>query len=648
MIIESVIVKNYRSIEDECLPCQELTALVGANGSGKSSFLQALDMFYSPSPKIDAQDFYDGDISKPIIVAITFKNLISEAKELFDKYIQDERLTVERVFSWDNGKISSQYHGASRQCADFQPIRDGFNVNVATAKAAYNALRSKPDYSSLPSWTNASTVQETLKQWEATNLDRCVRQRDDGQFFGFKTVGQGYLGRFTRFLFIPAVRDASHDAADGKGSVLTDLMDLVVRSILANKEAVRKLKDDTQNRYKEILDPTKLTELTTLADKLSVTLREYVPQSSIDLKWLPLEEINIPMPRADAKLVEDGYSATVARTGHGLQRAFILTLLQHLAIAQVTDSEQPAEGTSEEKSKLSNLVLAIEEPELYQHPNRQRHFAKVLFQLAHGKTPGVAEKTQIVYCTHSPLFVGIDRINQIRLLRKIVKTPGKPKATTVVFTNLNVVAEKIWEATDQSSPKYSEATMLPRLQAIMTPWINEGFFSDVAVLVEGEDDRAAILGVARSLGHDLESLGISILPCYGKTNLDRPFAILHQLGIPVYLVWDSDKGEKDAKPKENHLLLKLLGESVADWPSTVKANFACFEENLEKTLSEEIGATKFESLLSEFQKDLGITKRKYALKNPAVISSIIQKASSEKLKSKTLEDIVRAIIKLKT
>ena len=30
----------------------------------------------------------------------------------------------------------------------------------------------------------------------------------------------------------------------------------------------------------------------------------------------------------------------------------------------------------------------------------------------------------------------------------------------------------------------------------MTPWMGEGFFADVVVLVEGEDDRAAILGYA--------------------------------------------------------------------------------------------------------------------------------------------------------
>lgn len=47
MIIKSVQVKNFRSIKDEILQCDKLTALVGANGSGKPSFLRAIELFYS-------------------------------------------------------------------------------------------------------------------------------------------------------------------------------------------------------------------------------------------------------------------------------------------------------------------------------------------------------------------------------------------------------------------------------------------------------------------------------------------------------------------------------------------------------------------------------------------------------------------------
>ena len=146
MIIESINVKNFRSILDETLHCEQLTALVGANGSGKSSFLRALELFYTLSPKIEAEDFYDGDTSAEIIIAISFKELSEEAKELFSKYMQGDLLRVERVFSWDTGKITPKYHGATLQNPEFKSVRDGLVIKDRgkTAKEAYENLFGRP------------------------------------------------------------------------------------------------------------------------------------------------------------------------------------------------------------------------------------------------------------------------------------------------------------------------------------------------------------------------------------------------------------------------------------------------------------------------------------------------------------------------
>lgn len=646
MIIDSVHIKGYRSIYDEILNCEKLTALVGANGTGKSSFLKGLDLFYNPSPKLDLEDFYNGDTSIEISVFVTFKSLSKEAIELFSSYLQNEKLTVERVFSLDSGKLSWKYHGAALQNSDFQAIRAGLEIKDRgkTAKDAYEKLRLIPEYKTLPNWTALGRVSADLKQWEVDNPDKSIRQRDDGQFFGFKEVAQGYLGRFTKFLFIPAVRDASADSTDSKGGVLSTLMDLVVRSVIANKEALIKLKEETQKKYHEILDPEKLTELKTLANRMSTTLKTFVPDAKVELHWLPLTELNIPLPQADVKLTEDGYSSTVSRTGHGLQRAFILTMLQHLALAQTAfpqENETVEQSTS--ANKLPNLVLAIEEPELYQHPNRQRHLANILLHLATGKTPGVAESTQIIYATHSPLFVGIDRIDQIRLLRKSIYD-DKPKVTKIVSTDLDKVAEAVWEADNKPQSQYTRETLIPRLQTIMTPWMNEGFFADVAVLVEGEDDRAAILGYAKSKGIDLESNGVSVIPCGGKQSMDRPAIIFKQLGIPVYLVWDGDKDAKDAKPEDNHRLLRIINQTIEDWPAHVKEDSACFENNLEVTLCDEIGKDLYERLLEECQNDFCIPKKKHAKKNPFVIATIIREAQKQGKSSESLDNIINYIL----
>lgn len=653
MIIGSVHVKNFRSILDGTLECDRLTALVGRNGAGKSSFLRAIELFYEPSAKVTEEDFYAEDTNADIEIAITFIDISKEAKDFFSYYIDNDTLTIVRVFSLSPGKKLGTYHGMRLQNPDFHEVRTaGGKTDI---RNQYNELRQKEDYSSLQNVRSADQALEELEKWESENVDKCVRMRDDGQFFGFTEVGRGYLGRHTRFIRIPAVRDAAEDSIEKRGSFITEIMDIVVRSTLARRKELISFKEGTQRTYQELMDPSRLTELKTLETQLTGTLQSYAPDTGVSLLWSNLSEIDIPMPQAQVKLIEDGYETSVLRTGHGLQRAYILTMLQHLVAARVKETDE-TENESEdeitevrEERTLPSLALAIEEPELYQHPSRQRHFASVFLKLAAGVIPGVAENTQIFYTTHAPLFVGLDRFDQVRLLMKEKGLEdNKPKVTKVSKAELSKVAEEIWIAKGKEGEMFTEETMRPRLQSIMTPWMNEGFFADVVVLVEGEDDRAAILGTSKALNKDFDSAGISVIPCMGKNNIDRPLTIFKLLGIPFYVIWDSDQGDKDSNPAENRYLLRLLGQTEEDWPNKVGEQFACFKVNLETTLEEEIGKEMFEEYLSEIQKEFGIAKKEQALKNPLVIQSIIEKVNIEGKNSSTLNKIIENIMLLKS
>lgn len=650
MRVKAIHVKNFRSILDETIDCDNLTVLVGRNGTGKSSFLRALDLFYNQSATVFAEDFYSEETSKDIEIAITFGDLGSEEKSLFDPYLDGNELTVTRVFNISAKKLGS-YHGMRLRNPEFEEVRKAGGKTEIRNK--YNEIRNIDKYSSLPTVRSADQVEEELKKWEDDNPDSCKRLRDDGQFFGFTGVGKGYLGRHTRFIHIPAVRDASEDATEGKGSCITEIMDLVVRRTLATRKDFVTLKDETQKKYHEIMDPTKLTELSVLQTHLSETLRYYAPEANVSMEWAKLVDIDFPLPKAEVKLHEDGYKSSVQRTGHGLQRAFIMTMLQHLVAAKGSEAKVEEEVVSESEisqqgeQQLPSLVFAIEEPELYQHPSRQRHMAAILMKLAQGTIPGVAKRTQVIYSTHSPLFVGLDRFEQIRLLRKADDAIGKPRITKAIKAELADVAEEIRAAGENQSSKYTADTLRPRLQAVMTPWVNEGFFADVAVLVEGEDDRAAILGVAKSMKHDFDSEGISVIPCIGKNNLDRPLVIFRRLGIPVYVIWDGDHGKTDAREEDNRRLLRLLGESEEDWPCCVRDRHACFKTEIETTLEEEIGKDLFDTLLSEVQFQLNIPKRKDALKNPFVLYYIVEKAATDGKTSATLKGIVEKIVILK-
>lgn len=655
MRIRQVTVKNFRSILDETLDLDSLTALVGRNGAGKSTFLSAIELFYDPSQSVTAADFYAEDVDRKIEVSITYDNLNQLEETEFSLYVENDTLMVVLVVSYDSPKPSLKYHGVTLQHPGFAHVRAAGNKNKRAITSAYKELPRDGKYSSLPSANRSDDALRHMADWERDNPEECVRQPDDGQFFGYTQVGQGRLARHTRFVRVPAVHDARDDVAEKRGSPITEVMDLLVRNTLAKDGAVTELRQRTSTEYESIMEASRV-QLDSLEMNLSQTLRTYAPDAGVSVSWAPLTEIAFPTPQADVRLAEDGYSAPVERTGHGLQRAFTLTMLQHLAAARNTgiededdlDSSVDQKGAAPLPPALPSLVLAIEEPELYQHPSRQRHFASVLRELANAAIPGVAQQTQVIYTTHSPLFVGLDRFNQIRVLRKASNGEGHPRVTQVASTNVDTVARMVHDAVGGNSLRFTANSLAARLQAVMTPWVNEGFFADVVVLVEGDSDYAAIAGAAKALGHDLDSAGISVIPCGGKANLDKPAVIFRELRIPLYVVWDADYGHKDRKdPTLNRHLLRILGKPEEDWPSFVDDTSAALKVDLEDTLKVEIGPDLFQRLLSEAKKEFGVPKDKDALKKARVIERIIVEAHAQGSICGSLSDIVERVMALK-
>lgn len=664
MIIKRVHVQNFRCILDEKLDCEPLTALVGPNGSGKSTFLRALELFYVLNPKVAVDDFYNRDASQAIEIAVTFSDLGPEPTKRFTLYLDKGSLTVTRVISIENGKLAVKLHGSRLQNADFRSVREA--ANKTEANLLYKELRQRAEYVELPTAASADAALAALEEWEGNHPESCSWQRDQGQFFGFKEVGQGYLGEFTHLIVIPAVRDAAEESAEGKGSAITELMDLVVRSTLAASAELKEFTEDAKKRYEKVMagEATK-RQLTDLEKGLGATLKTYVPTAGVKIEWVTEGAVTVSLPRADVKLLEDAYPSPVDRTGHGLQRAFILALLQHLASVRTapaalagqaaagdgpnTDAAPPA-AAGATPSVLPSLVVAIEEPELYQHPSRQRHLANVLLKLSSGSIPGVAAKTQVIYATHSALFVGIDRFDQTRLIRKVVNDNGKPRIARVTRTDMNAVAEALWEAcgrkdkNGKNAAKFTGDSLRPRLQCLMTPWMSESFFADVVVLVEGEGDRAAILGAALVQGHDFESMGIAVIPCGGKTSMDRPALIFRGLGIPTYLVWDGDQHDNSGI-RSNHILQRMVGIEPVDYPGRLEETFACFQTKLEKKLREEM-TPNYDNELDGCKREFGYTERAQAEKNPRVLAEVIRRAAANGKTSASLEAIVGHILAL--
>ena len=638
-------IKNFRAIDELTMDVAQHTVLLGANGVGKSCLLKAIDKFFAKSPAITVEDFHNKNVRDPIEITLTFSEFTEEEAAKFESRIYGNEMVVTRLFEAGAApRESGKYYGQAPRHAAFQAVRAV--QGAIPRRTAYNELRAQEGYGDLPAVNADAQVLAAMEEWEEQHPDQCALDRDDGQFFGFANVGRGILQRHMSFVFVPAVRDAAADATDKGRSVIAQLIELLVKTVVQKREDFKKWQTETLAQYQDLVSPENLGELGALSGALTETLKRFYGDTEVDLAWQPAGELQLAFPAADVALTEQGYTGPVEGKGHGLQRAFIFTILQHLANAiraQPDEDEANEEGVETSHS----LILAIEEPELYQHPTKQRHLARVLSEISAGKIPGVMSQTQILVCSHSPLFISTERFHEIRLGRRWAGE-GEDKGRFVI----SQVSEQqvcdllnetlLLEGNDQYLPDHLSAKL-----HILDPLVAEGFFVSVAVLVEGVGDRAALTAVAKAKGIDFEARGIGLIPVGGKINLARPHAVFSLFGIPVYAVFDSDQnlGAADQHPEVNVGIqrLSLIAEPV-EFRTFVGNRVASFDTCLELVLASELG--------DEFNAQIALARAKYGLpkkrllKSPMSLGEIVGGCMNAGAQTPTLSAIVDRICAL--
>lgn len=651
MLIEKIELKNYRSIKDAELELDNLTVFLGRNGSGKSTILNAIETFYNLSIDISEEDFHNRNIELPIEIRITFNNLKEEEKQEFATYIRDNKLIVTKRITKENGKFSQKYYAASMQLQEFAEIRSipGKRDQVN----AWKELIKSGKLSDIPetSVRSADDVENVMKKYELQNRDILKPIEREEQFFGAKTIGGGKLDNFTKFVLVPAVREATDEVSGKKGAIYQILNMIILRKLDA-REDIQSFKIKFEEEAKRLFNSENLTELPKLAQSISATLEKFAPGAVLNLKWREIESIEFPYPEPIATLIEDNFEGDITHKGHGLQRALIVTLLQHLAM--VPPQEENVEGDSiinnGNSSIGADLILAIEEPELYLHPGRCRYLSTLLLTLVEQSELGLGNQNQILYTTHSPYFVDLQRFDKIRKVRKIQMQDNSTPCTSINCYKLTDAAQKLSEITESNANDFTRDTFRTRSMSVMTTIVNEGFFAD-KVVVEGPSDVCSLWKLQEILGHNWSEQGIVVVPAGGKNNIDRPVVIFKGLFIPTYFIFDGDshlkgKNQQDAI-KRNHRYLRLAGKKPVDFPSTtVNDTFAVFETNIEGIFKDELGEELFHQIQGEVASELCYEDCNRACKNIEGASRFIELVYEKKHKIKILEEVIDKISSL--
>jgi predicted ATPase len=189
-------------------------------------------------------------------------------------------------------------------------------------------------------------------------------------------------------------------------------------------------------------------------------------------------------------------------------------------------------------SNLRGFVLLIEEPELYLSPHAQRYLHRVLRALAEGGN-------QILYSTHAPVFLSVDRMEELALVRHT--TDG---GTTLFQPEALEEAESFRALSEFDSDRA------------------ELFLARAALLVEGRTEKMTFPLVFDALGVEADKEGVLVLDCGGKGNIPLFARICNHCGVPYVVVHDRDAPE-GMRPIESERVINRQIQDVAGRRRTI-------------------------------------------------------------------------------
>lgn len=490
MNLLKVIVHNFRGYSGEHVLDIErgLTALVGKNDAGKSTVLEALDIFFGDA-KPELEDLNIHADKKEIAIGCVFGDLPDEVTvdtsaktTLQDEYLvnEDGNFEVVKKYPCTDKTIAKPVIAIRAMHPTATSYDDLLRLKLTELKERGKQLGVSPEDQRINSqwrkiiWEHAGKLDVVKSELKIEEFDAKV-----------KSIYSNLETLFLQYYIFKVDRQTSDSDSEAK-----DPMQLAV------KEAQKEFQNDIiglqtkiQKRVDEVAERAleRLKEMdSTLASQLNPVLKS-APKWTFDYK------------------IQDDRGVSLNKRGSGTRRLVLLNFFR-------------AEAERKSSAGSGNIIYAIEEPETSQHPNNQHMVIKSLLELSED------DKRQVLITTHSP-----------QLLENV--TPE-----SIRFVEFDSVAKNVVTNVGESGlAKAADSLGILANQKLKS--------AKAVVIVEGESDEVFLNHAANTLaksGHIAASLDdskILILPAGSCNNI--PFWVqkfrLESLGLPYAIFMDSDR-----------------------------------------------------------------------------------------------------------
>ncbi|MGP9647606.1 ATP-dependent nuclease [Halomonas sp. AOP42-C2-23] len=479
MKIEKIRLQNFRCFGHEAVELnfeEELTTLVGGNGSGKTAVLQAVSRLFGTSSAQRSVQRRDFHISVERQELQSGDSLFVEAVLAFPELAEQDGSPLDAVPEFFNQMAAS---GAG------QPLKARLRLQAT--------------------WTDDGTPEGAVEE-----DIRWIRVLDDNFEWDDCSKVQAVERSSIQFIYLPANRDATTQVT----ALLKGRLWQAAKWSTAFREASCDNADQIQSSFEEE-EPSKV-----LLKRLSLRWQQVHEADTDSQPRLRLIENRFEELVRKAEFTfspdEEGQERRLSELSDGQRSLFHIALTAATLETEREAFALPADDSSFEQDKLRRVhltILAIEEPENSLSP----FFLSRIIRQA--REIGALPSAQVLLSSHSPAILSRIEPNEVRYHRM----------------DLGARCSSIRELTLPDDG--TEASVYVRLAVKAYP---ELYFARFVILGEGDSERVVIPKIAEDMGVPLDPSFVPVVPLGGRfvahfwrllNDLEIPHATLLDLDL---------------------------------------------------------------------------------------------------------------------